>query len=117
MIFLKAFLIGGLICAIGQIVMDLTKLTPAKILVTFVVVGVFLSAVGLYKPIVDWAGSGASVPLIGFGHTLAKGTKTAIEQEGFLGILKGPLTAGAGGVTAAVLSAFVVSLFCRSKEK
>lgn len=115
--YLKAFLIGGLICAIGQILIDTTKLTPARILVSFVVIGVILGAVGLYKPFAEWAGSGAAVPLTGFGYTLAKGTKQAIAEDGLLGVITGPLTAGAAGITAAMLSGLVVSLFAKSKEK
>lgn len=117
MMFLKAFLVGGFICMIGQILMDTTKLTPARILVSFVVAGVFLGAVGVYKPIVDWAGSGAAVPLTGFGYTLAKGTKEAVDKDGLLGALTGPLSSGAAGITAAVLCGLVASVFSRSKEK
>ncbi|HBL40772.1 MAG TPA: stage V sporulation protein AE [Ruminococcaceae bacterium] len=117
MLFVKAFLVGGLICAIGQILIDTTKLTPARILVSFVVLGVVLGAVGLYKPLVDWAGSGATVPLTGFGYVLVKGTKEAIAQDGLLGVITGPLTAGAAGITAAMLSGLLVSFFAKPKEK
>ncbi len=117
MIFLKAFLVGGFICMVGQILMDTTKLTPARILVSFVVAGVLLGAVGLYKPLVDWAGSGAAVPLTGFGYNLAKGTKEAVNEQGLLGALTGPLTSGAAGITAAVFCGLIVSMFARSKEK
>lgn len=94
--YLKAFLIGGLFCLVGQILIDRTKLTPARILVSYVVAGVFLSAVGLYKPLVDFAGCGATVPLTGFGNTLAQGVREAIDEKGFLGIFTGGLTATAG---------------------
>ena len=115
--FLKAFVIGGLICVIGQVLMDTTKLTPARILVSFVVAGVALGALGIYKPLAEWAGAGATVPLTGFGYTLAKGTKEAVENQGLLGALTGPLTSGAAGITAAVLSGLVVSLIAKPKEK
>ncbi len=115
--FLKAFLVGGLICVVGQILMDTTKLTPARILVSFVVAGVVLGAIGVYKPLVEWAGAGATVPLTGFGYTLAKGTRQAIEEEGLLGALTGPLTSGAAGITAAMLCGLLASLFAKPKEK
>ena len=115
--YLKAFLVGGLICVIGQILMDTTKLTPARILVSFVVAGVVLGAVGAYKPLVEWAGAGATVPLTGFGFTLAKGTRQAVEEQGILGALTGPLTSGAAGITAAVLCGLVASIIAKPKEK
>lgn len=115
--YFKAFLVGGAICAVGQILMDTTKLTPARILVSFVVVGVVLGAVGVYEPIVRWAGAGATVPLTGFGYTLAKGTRQAIEEQGLIGVLTGPLTSGAAGITAAVLCGLVASLLTKPKEK
>ena len=115
--FLKAFVIGGLICVIGQVLMDTTKLTPARILVSFVVAGVALGALGIYKPLAEWAGAGATVPLTGFGYTLAKGSKEAVENQGLLGALTGPLTSGAAGITAAVLCGLVVSLIAKPKEK
>ena len=115
--FLKAFVIGGLICVIGQVLMDTTKLTPARILVSFVVAGVALGALGIYKPLAEWAGAGATVPLTGFGYTLAKGTKEAVENQGLLGALTGPLTSGAAGITAAMLCGLVVSLIAKPKEK
>ena len=115
--FLKAFVIGGLICVIGQVLMDTTKLTPARILVSFVVAGVALGALGIYKPLAEWAGAGATVPLTGFGYTLAKGTKEAVDNQGLLGALTGPLTSGAAGITAAVLCGLVVSLIAKPKEK
>lgn len=117
MIFLKAFLIGGLICVIGQLLIDLTKLTPAKILVLFVCLGVLLGGLGLYDKLVDFAGAGATIPLTGFGNSLANGVKKAIAEQGFLGIVTGGLTACAGGVTVAVISGLIVALFSRSKEK
>ncbi len=117
MIFLKAFVVGGLICAIGQLLIDCTKLTPARILVLFVTVGVLLGAVGVYEPLVEWAGMGASVPLTGFGYLLAKGTKEAVSSQGLLGVLTGPLTAGAAGITAAMVSGLLVSLLAKPKDK
>ena len=115
--YLKAFLIGGLFCLVGQILIDRTKLTPARILVSYVVAGVFLSAVGLYKPLVDFAGCGATVPLTGFGNTLAKGVKEAVQEDGFLGIFTGGLKASAGGITAAILSGLIASLIFKAKDK
>ena len=102
--YLKAFLVGGLFCLAGQILIDRTKLTPARILVSYVVAGVFLSAVGLYKPLVDFAGCGATVPLTGFGNTLAQGVREAIDEKGFLGIFTGGLTATAGGIAGAIVA-------------
>lgn len=117
MIFLKAFLIGGLICVIGQILIDTTKLTPARILVLFVVLGVVLGGVGLYEPLSKWAGAGANVPLTGFGNVLARGTKKAIGEDGWIGIITGPLSSGAAGITAALLSGLAVSFVAKPKEK
>ncbi|HOD02880.1 MAG TPA: SpoVA/SpoVAEb family sporulation membrane protein [Clostridiales bacterium] len=117
MMFLKAFIIGGLICIIGQTLIDYTKLTPGKILVLFVIAGVVLGAVGVYEPLLKWAGCGASVPLTGFGALLAKGTREAIQKDGLLGVLTGPLSSGAAGIMAAVLSGLVVSFFTKSKTK
>ena len=117
MIFLKAFLVGGAICAVGQLFMDCTKLTPARILVLFVVTGVVLGAVGLYQPLADFAGCGATVPLTGFGNLLAQGPKDAIREDGLLGVLTGPLSAGSAGISAAMLSGLVVSLIARPKSK
>lgn len=117
MIFLKAFLVGGAICAVGQLFIDCTKLTPARILVLFVVAGVVLGAVGLYQPLADFAGCGATVPLTGFGNLLAQGTKDAIREDGLLGVLTGPLSAGSAGISAAMLSGLVVSLIARPKSK
>lgn len=115
--YLKAFLIGGIFCLIGQILIDKTKLTPARILVGYVVAGVNLSAVGLYQPIADFAGAGASVPLTGFGHLLAKGVKEAIAEQGFIGILTGGLRATAGGISAAMIAGLIVSLIFKAKDK
>ena len=117
MIFLKAFLVGGAICLIGQLLVDYTKLTPARILVTFVVLGVVLGGLGLYQPLVDWAGAGATVPLTGFGNTLVQGTKAAIREDGRLGVLTGPLSAGSAGITAAILCGLIVSFLAKPKSK
>lgn len=114
---LKAFLVGGLICAVGQLLIDYTKLTPARILTGFVVAGVFLSAVGLYKPLSDFAGAGATVPLTGFGHLLAEGVRKAVDKDGFVGIFTGGMTASAGGITAALLAGLAASLVFRQKDK
>ena len=115
--FLKAFLIGGLICLIGQILIDNTKLTPARILVSFVVIGVILGGLGLYQPLVDFAGAGATVPLTGFGNTLAKGVREAVDKDGLLGIFTGGLRASAGGITAAIAAGLLASLFFRAKDR
>ncbi len=115
--YLKAFVIGGLFCVIGQILIDKTKLTPARILVGYVVAGVLLSAVGLYKPLVDFAGAGASVPLTGFGHSLATGVKEAIQEKGFIGIFIGGLQATAGGIAAAIVVGLLMGLIFRPKDK
>ncbi len=101
--YLWAFLIGGVFCVIGQLLIDYTKLTPARILVGYVVAGVIISAFGLYQPLIDFAGAGASVPLTGFGHLLASGVREATQQQGWLGILTGGMTAAAGGISAAVV--------------
>lgn len=114
---LKAFLVGGLICAVGQLLIDYTKLTPARILTGFVVAGVFLSAVGLYKPLSDFAGAGATVPLTGFGHLLAEGVRKAVDKDGFVGIFTGGMTASAGGITAALLAGLAASLVFKQKDK
>jgi len=115
--YLKAFLVGGLLCMAGQVLIDRTKLTPARILVSFVVIGVFLGAVGIYEPLVEFADAGASVPLTGFGYNLAKGVKEAITQDGFLGIFTGGLKACAGGITAAIVAGLLVSLIFKTKDK
>lgn len=114
---LKAFIIGGVFCVIGQILIDKTKLTPARILVGYVVTGVILGAVGIYKPIAEFAGAGATVPLTGFGYTLAKGVKEAVTQDGMIGILTGGLKATAGGITAAITAGLIVSVIFRAKDK
>ena len=115
--YLKAFIIGGILCAIGQIFIDKTKLTPARILVGFVVGGVILSALGLYEPLVEFAGAGATVPLSGFGHSLAKGVRSAVVEKGFLGIFTGGLSATAGGISAAIVFGFLIALFFKPKDK
>ena len=115
--YVKAFLVGGALCLVGQILIDKTKLTPARILVSYVVLGVFLSGIGIYEPFVEFAGAGASVPLLGFGHTLAKGVREAIRQTGFLGIFTGGLKAAAGGITAAIFAGLLASLFFKDKDK
>lgn len=117
MMFLKAFLIGGLICVVGQLLIDLTKMTPAKILVLFVCLGVLLGGIGLYPKLVDFAGAGATVPLTGFGNALAEGVRDAIRKDGFLGVITGGFQACAAGVTVAMLSGLVVALVCRPKDK
>ena len=115
--YVKAFLCGGVLCVIGQILIDRTKLTPARILVCYVTAGVILSGFGLYQPFADFAGAGATVPLTGFGHLLAKGVKKAVAEQGLLGALTGGVTATAGGITAAVFFGFVVALVAKSKPK
>ena len=115
--YLIAFLIGGAICVIGQILIDKTKLTPARILVAYVVAGVFLTAIGLYEPLVNFAGNGATTPLTGFGYSLAKGVKKAVDEQGLIGALTGGLTGAAGGITAAMLFGLIAALFFRSKPK
>lgn len=115
--FVKAFLVGGLFCLVGQVLIDKTKLTPARILVCYVVVGVLLGALGVYKPIVEFAGAGATVPLTGFGNTLAKGVKEAVDKDGFLGIFTGGLTASAGGIATAVFAGLLASLIFKAKDK
>ena len=115
--YVKAFFVGGLLCLIGQILIDKTKLTPARILVSYVVIGVFLGAIGVYQPLVDFAGAGATVPLTGFGNTLAKGVKEAVQQDGFLGIFTGGLKATAGGITAAIFAGLLASLIFKAKDK
>ncbi len=115
--YLKAFIIGGLLCLIGQILIDKTKLTPARILVSYVVIGVILGAIGVYKPLAEFAGAGATVPLTGFGYNLAKGVKEAVDSLGFLGIFTGGLKAAAGGITAAIFAGLLVSLIFKAKDK
>ena len=115
--YLKAFAAGGVLCLLAQILIDKTKLSPARILVGYVVAGVILGAVGLYEPFSKWAGAGASVPLTGFGNLLAEGVRKAVDERGFLGIFTGPLTACAAGVTAAILAGLIVSLLFKDKDK
>ena len=115
--YIKAFLVGGAFCLIGQILIDKTKLTPARILVGYVVAGVLLGAIGVYQSIVDFAGAGATVPLTGFGYSLAKGVKEAVTEDGFLGIFTGGLKACAGGIAAAITAGLLVSLIFKPKDK
>lgn len=115
--YLIAFFIGGALCAIGQIVIDKTKLTPARILVGYVVIGVILGAVGVYKPFAEFAGAGATVPLSGFGNLLAKGVKEAVDQDGLVGVFTGGLKAAAGGITAAVFAGLLAALIFKAKDK
>jgi stage V sporulation protein AE len=115
--YVKAFIIGGLLCMIGQVLIDKTKLTPARILVSYVVAGVLLGAIGVYKPFAEFAGAGATVPLTGFGYTLVNGVKKAIDKDGFLGIFTGGLQATAGGITAAIVFGLLVSLIFKAKDK
>ena len=117
MAYLNAFLCGGLLCALGQIIIDKTKLTPARILVGYVVNGVLLQALGLYEPLADWGGAGATVPLTGFGYSLAKGVEQAVAQQGLLGALTGGLTATAGGITAAMLFSLLAALLFKPGDK
>ena len=114
---LKAFFVGGFICMIGQILIDFTKLTPARILVAYVVGGVLLTAIGVYDPIVKFAGAGATVPLTGFGYSLANGVVEAVNQYGFFGIMSGGLTATAAGITATIFFGFIMSLLFKSGDK
>lgn len=115
--YVKAFIVGGSLCLIGQILIDKTKLTPARILVSYVVCGVFLTAIGIYEPLVDFAGAGATVPLTGFGYCLANGVKEAVQSDGILGIFTGGLKATAGGITAAIVSGLIVSLIFKARDK
>ena len=115
--YLKAFLVGGLLCLIGQILIDKTKLTPARILVSYVVAGVILGALGIYKYIVEFGGAGATVPLTGFGYTLAEGVRKAVDEKGGWGILNGGLTATAGGISAAVVFGWLAGLIFKQKDK
>lgn len=115
--YIKAFIVGGLFCLIGQLLIDKTKLTPARILVSYVVIGVILGALGLYKPLVDFAGSGATVPLTGFGYTLSKGVRQAVAEDNFLGVLTGGLKSTAGGITAAIVVGLLSSILFKAKDK
>lgn len=117
MIYLKAFLVGGAICVVGQILVDRTRITPARIMVLFLVAGVVLSALGLYEPLVEFAGAGASTPISGFGHMLAKGVREAVEERGLLGALTGGLTAGAAGISAAIFFGLIAALISKPKSK
>ena len=116
-VLLRAFFVGGLICAVGQLLIDYTPLTPARILVSFVVLGVVLGGIGIYQPLLDFAGAGASVPLTGFGALLAKGVRDAMAEQAAIGILTGGLTASAGGITTAITAALLVAMLCRSRDK
>lgn len=115
--YLKCFAVGGLLCVLGQLLIDYTKLTPARILTLYVVLGVVLGALGLYQPLADWAGAGATVPLTGFGNTLAKGVRKAVSEQGLLGVFIGGLTASSGGICAAVLFGLLAALLSRPREK
>ena len=115
--YLYAFITGGVFCLIGQILIDKTKLTPARILVCYVVAGVILGGIGIYKPIAEFAGAGATVPLTGFGYALSKGVKEAVDEKGFIGILTGGLKATAGGISAAIVVALLMSLIFKAKDK
>ncbi|MGN1090013.1 MAG: stage V sporulation protein AE [Huintestinicola sp.] len=115
--YLWAFIIGGALCAVGQVLIDYTKLTPARILVTYVVAGVILGALGIYKPLIEFAGAGAAVPLTGFGNTLAEGVRQAVDTKGLIGVLTGGLSASAAGITAAIFFGLIMGLCCKSKEK
>ena len=115
--YIKAFLIGGALCLIGQILIDKTKLTPARILVSYVVVGVILGGIGWYQPLVVFSGAGATVPLTGFGNTLAEGVREAIQENGFVGIFIGGLRATAGGITTAIAAGLTASIFFKAKDK
>ena len=115
--YVKAFAVGGGLCLIGQILIDKTRWTPARILVSYVVLGVILGGLGVYEPLADFAGAGATVPLTGFGNTLAKGVREAVDQQGFLGIFTGGLKATAGGITAAITAGLLVALLFRPRDK
>ena len=117
LMYIKAFLIGGLLCLVGQVLIDYTKLTPARILTMYVVAGVVLSALGLYQPLADWAGAGASVPLTGFGHALARGVRQAVAEKGLLGVFTGGFTAAAAGLCAAVFFGLIVALVFKPRDK
>lgn len=115
--FVRAFVVGGAICVVGQLLMDFTKMTPARILVSFVTLGVLLGALGVYEPLVKYAGAGATVPLTGFGYLMAKGTLEAVREKGLLGAFSGGLTAGAAGISAAVFFGYLAALFSKSGDK
>ena len=113
----KAFLVGGALCAIGQVLIDYTKLTPARILVSYVVAGVILGGIGIYQPLIDWAGAGATVPLTGFGAMLSRDVRNALDESGLIGIFSGGLTASSAGITAAIVCGLIVALIFRPKSK
>ena len=115
--FIKAFALGGALCAIGQVIIDKTKLTPARVLTGYVLTGVLLSAIGLYAPLVAWGGAGATVPLTGFGHLLAEGVRVAVIEKGVLGIFTGGICAAAAGVTASIVFGFFVALIFKPRQK
>lgn len=115
--YIKAFLVGGFLCMIGQILIDKTKLTPARILVSFVVIGVILGGTGVYEKIVEFAGAGATVPLTGFGYSIAKGVKQAVQEDGLIGALTGGLESTAGGITAAILAGLIAGILFKAKDK
>lgn len=115
--YIKAFVVGGLICLIGQVLIDKTKLTPARILVLFVTLGVALTGLGLYEPLVEFAGAGATVPLTGFGYTMAKGTIEMIREKGLIGVLTGGISAGAAGIAAAVFFGYIAALVSKPSDK
>ena len=115
--YLKAFIVGGLICVVGQILIDKTKLTPARILVLFVTLGVVLTAIGLYEPLVNFAGAGATVPLTGFGYTMAKGTMEAVKQKGLMGTLTGGISSTAAGIAAAIFFGYIAALISKPGDK
>ena len=115
--FLKAFAVGGGICVVAQVLLDRTKLTPARILVAYVILGVFLGAVGVYEPLVEFAGAGVTVPLTGFGYNIFRGVREAVDEQGLLGALTGPLTAASGGTAAALVFGFLAALLFRAKPK
>ena len=115
--YVRSFLVGGLLCLVGQILIDKTKLTPARILVGYVISGVILSAAGIYKNLIEFAGAGASVPLTGFGHLLAKGVREAVNKEGFIGIFTGGLQACSGGITAAVIAGLLSGIIFKAKDR
>lgn len=115
--YVKAFMFGGLLCVIGQVLIDKTQLTPARILVAYVVTGVFLGAIGIYEPLADYAGCGVTIPLTGFGFTLSKGVREAVEKNGLIGAFTGGLKSTAGGITAAITSGLLCSMLFRPKDK
>ncbi|MBQ2865065.1 MAG: SpoVA/SpoVAEb family sporulation membrane protein [Clostridia bacterium] len=117
MMYARAFLVGGVICAISQVLIDRTRLTPARILTSYVVLGVILSAVGVYEPLAEWAGCGATVPLLGFGHTMAKGVRQAVSESGFLGALSGGLTSCAAGLAAVIVLSLLAAFICKSSDR